>query len=88
MSGNVTYQLNGYGRIEAAWVQHCLQLFKSNQVSIRKLLLLKEDHPEHYVLLELQFILDPPQCEAFLPHLSDCVAQLHCEHKQLTPITG
>ncbi len=52
-----TYILQGYGDIQASWVQHCLQLFKTQQVNLRKVVLLKNGHPDYFSMLEIHFLL-------------------------------
>jgi hypothetical protein len=52
-----TYILKGYGSIQPDWVQDCLRLFKSEQVNLRKVVLLKNGDPRCFSMLELHFLL-------------------------------
>ena len=56
-----TYILQGYGAIAPQWVQHCLHLFKQEQVNLRKVVLLKNGTPECFSMLEIHFLL-PQTC--------------------------
>lgn len=52
-----TYILQGYGAIQPQWVQDCLQLFKTEQVNLRKVVLLKNGDPRCFSMLEIHFLL-------------------------------
>jgi hypothetical protein len=56
-----TYILKGYGSIQPDWVQSCLQLFKSEQINLRKVVLLKNGDPRCFSMLELHFLLPQGQ---------------------------
>jgi hypothetical protein len=51
MATNASYVLKAHGSIDAKWLQDCLALFKERQICIRKLLFLKNGHPEHFSML-------------------------------------
>jgi hypothetical protein len=57
MANSVTYILKGYGRIDSGWVKDCFGLFREQDVNIRKLLLLKNGHPDCFSMLEVHFVL-------------------------------
>ncbi len=56
-----TYILKGYGAIEPQWVQSCLHLFKLEQVNLRKVILLKNNTPDCFSMLEIHFLLAQPE---------------------------
>jgi len=56
-----TYVLQGYGAIEPNWVQFCLHLFKNEQVNLRKVVLLKNQDPLYFSMLEIHFVLPKTQ---------------------------
>ena len=81
MAASVQYLLSGVGVIDPLWVRACLNLFREEQVNIRRLVLL-QDTPSSsppdasFSHLELQFTLSasaplPP----FLPLLERHVAR-------------
>lgn len=53
-----TYILQGYGTIQPQWVQSCLHLFKSQQINLRKVILLKNGNPDCFSMLEIHFLLE------------------------------
>ena len=57
MATNAAYVLKAHGTIDAEWLQDCLDLFKERNVCIRKLLLLKDCHPDYFSMMELHFNL-------------------------------
>ncbi len=71
MTSSTVYILKGYGQIDPAWARACVLLFKSHQVNIRKLVLLKNGHPDYFSMLEIQFALATEAQVAFLEHLDD-----------------
>jgi hypothetical protein len=52
-----TYILQGYGAIQPDWVQQCLHLFKRQQINLRKVVLLKNGHPDYFSMVEIHFLL-------------------------------
>ena len=52
-----TYVLQGYGTIRDEWVRDCLHLFKSQNINLRKVVLMKNGNPDSFSMLEIHFIL-------------------------------
>lgn len=65
MGVHCAYVLKGYGRIEPAWVQMLLALFKREKINIRRLILLQGAHPTCFSMLEVHFALPDGEARAF-----------------------
>lgn len=89
MANSVTYILKGYGNIDPAWVKRCFNLFREQDVNIRKLLLLKNGHPDCFSMLEVHFILPEAdlleQNAAFIGALNSQLAQQAWLEQSLGP---
>lgn len=86
------YVLQGYGTIDPNWVQSCLHLFKDGQVNLRKVVLLKNQDPVRFSMLEIHFALpktpsEPTQDERlnhpFIAQLQAALAQQVWQHHSL-----
>jgi hypothetical protein len=84
MPGAQSYVLTGYGSIESAWVREFFNLFKREQVNIRKVVLLKNGDPRLFSMMEIQFVVKPEQ-EAFLGNLNRHLDKLSWQEKTLLP---
>lgn len=83
---NATYVLRGHGRIEPGWMRECFQLFRGRNVNIRKLVLMKDQDPDCYAMMEIQFVLTPEATEsAFIETLEERLAALESCEKTLVP---
>jgi hypothetical protein len=89
MVNSATYVLKGYGSIDPRWVQNFFNLFKEQEVNIRKLLLTKNGNPVCFSMLEVHFTLSVEQ-EAqadlghpFLEKLQNRLAEQHWTKRSL-----
>lgn len=89
MSGGAAYILKGYGTIDPQWMRECFHLFRESAVNIRKLVLLKNGHPERFSFLEIQFVLPATEAERFffLEALQTRLAAQTWQEKTLTPMS-
>ena len=95
MSGGTAYIFKGHGSIEPDWVRDCFRLFRDRAVNIRKLVLLRDGQPEHFAMLEIQFVLPASEAEIpesnaktgdFLEVLEARVASQRWNEQSLTPL--
>lgn len=95
MTASVQYVFSGIGLIDPIWVRVCLNLFREQQVNIRRLLL--QQDPSHngaslnaFSRLEFQFGLplfsSDSGSNAFLPRLERIIAQQAWTRQTLTPL--
>lgn len=76
MANDGVYILKGYGHLEPVWVNRFFALFRQRQVNIRKLVLLKNGHPECFSMLEVHFVLSlQGEHSAFMELLSEHLLQ-------------
>jgi hypothetical protein len=82
--GTQNYVLTGYGSMESAWVREFFNLFKREQVNIRKVVLLKNGDPKVFAMLEIQFVIQPGQ-DGFMSNLNRHLDKLSWQEKTLLP---
>lgn len=88
MSGGTAYILKGYGSIDPQWMRECFHLFRENAVNIRKLVLLKNGHPDRFFQLEIQFVppADATQTAEFIQALTARLSTQQWQEQTLAPL--